>query len=374
MKSILFTTTALVGLAGAAAADVSFGGSATLGYNDVVEDGFYWSTGLDATLSAELDYGLTASATFGIDTVDDNDLDGDVEVSGYVLSLSTDNAALNFGDVDPVAEANWSGVDGDTTSGFADQDMYFDTTTEVATGTDPDIGWGFDAILAGEAGVAGFDVKISYGVEVDGDEGTTEGNGSSTDAPIDAMQLYVSGDAGMFGMQAAYQEEFDGMDAVYGISASTSAAGADLQVSYIDDGTNSSLGVAAAYPVGAVTVSGYYSFNDPDENNWGVEAAYADGPVAVAVGYDYTGNDETGDLSLEGSYDLGNGIAISAGYIISDVSEDTSSSVYYVAGDVDLGGGATLLVSYAGEEVDSGDNDDIEGYLEGTTVELNLAF
>ena len=39
MKHVLFTTTALVALSGAAMADVTWSGSASLGYNDGHQDG-----------------------------------------------------------------------------------------------------------------------------------------------------------------------------------------------------------------------------------------------------------------------------------------------------------------------------------------------
>ena len=372
MKSILLTSTALVAFAGAAFAEshemlpvpmadgtpmasaapmieptpangVVIGADGSFGYNEEVENGFYFDGGLMVTTSA----GMTVAATFGLNVVE-NDLGETVSTSGWALSLTAGDASLSVGEVDPVAEANWSGVDGATTADFND----FDAHTAA----------GFEAVIAGQASMGGFTGMISYGVNTDGPED-----------PLDAMQLYVSGDVGAFGMQAAYQEEFGGADAIFAVGASTSSMGADVQVSYVDDGTESSLGVAAAYPFGPVTVSGYYSFNDVAENNWGVAADYSDGPVTVNVGYDYDGTTEEGSAAIDASYDLGNGVSVLAGYDLGGVDTD-GDETYYVAAEADLGGGATFLVSYAADEDDLTANDDIDDYLEGTTVEVGFSF
>ncbi len=63
MKRILLTSTALVAFAGAAAADVTWSGTAGLGYNDDIDDGFYVDGDLDVTMSQELDNGVTVSGT-----------------------------------------------------------------------------------------------------------------------------------------------------------------------------------------------------------------------------------------------------------------------------------------------------------------------
>ena len=85
MKSILLASASIFAFVGAAAAEVTFAGSATLGYNDtdnLAEDGvgetgddeigFYWDANVAVTLSQELDNGVTASATFDFDVADMN--------------------------------------------------------------------------------------------------------------------------------------------------------------------------------------------------------------------------------------------------------------------------------------------------------------
>lgn len=353
MKSILLASASVVAFAGAAAADghanIGFAGEATLGYNDDVEDGFYWSADLDVTASAELDNGLTATATFGLNVVSD-DLGQSVSTSDYVLSLSSDTASLSFGDLDPVAEDRWSGVDGSDAESWNDQDVHFAV--------------GFDAILVGEVTFGGTTAAISYGVALD------DGN-DVTGEQLDAMQLHVTSSFGAIDVELAYQDEF-AADAVFGVAAGGSFAGADVTVAYVDDGSNNSLGASVSYPVGPVTVGAYYTMNDTTEDNYGISADYVSGPLSISASYDVDGDGDAGDSSddfaLEGSYDLGNGLTILAGVV-------DSGDAYYAAGTFDLGGGAELLVSYA-EDENNPTNDEIGDpeYMHGTTVEVSFDF
>ena len=379
MKSILLTTTALVAFAGAAVAEghtgISWSGDAELGYNDDVENGFFWDLNTDVTGTAALDNGVTATASaelnLGSDTAASSGVDATVDE--LVVSISTEMASLSFGDVDPVAEANYGGVDGDSTKGFFDQDAHFDALPA---------GVGFDAMLVGEATVGGITAMLSYGVFT---------NDTALPAGldvIDALQLYATGDFGMYSFEAAYQQGFgDGVvvpnsdDDVFAISGSASIAGADLTLAYIDDETESSTGFGVAYPVGPVTLGGYYSLNDVAEDSYGVSADYTDGPIAVNAFYDFEGGetdadaDDFSEFGIEGSYDTGLNLTVLAGYITTNNTFDEESDAFYVSGVYDLGGGAELLVAYAEDEA-AVTNDEIGDpeYLPGTTVEVSFSF
>ena len=368
MKSILLTSTALVAFAGAAAADghaaesgVTFGGEATLGYNDAADlggtgDGFYWDANLAVTMTAALDNGLTVTASADWDLADGG-TGLDLNSGGYVLTLSSDIASLSVGDLDPVAEDRWGGVDGDTVRGFNDQDVHFSDAV------------GFEAMLVGEATIAGFTAAVSYGLDSDG---------ATIENSLDAMQIHVAGTFGDFGVELAYQEEFAGADAILGVGASASFAGADIAVSYIDDGAETSTGISVSYPVGPVTVGGYYSMNDVAEDNYGVDVSYEDGPISVAFGYDIDGGeggaDDVGSFDLDASYDVGNGLTVLAGAFGSDVDGDEMG--FYAAATYDLGGGAELLFSYAtdGEDTVRGEDLGDPEYKEGITVEASFSF
>jgi len=370
MKSILLTSTALVAFAGAAAADghatpgISFTGEATLGYNttdginEPAADGFYWDASIDVTMEAALDNGLVATATFGY-SVADNNL-GDAVTSGdYVLTLAGGDSSLSFGDLDPVAEDRFGDVSGGTTAGFNDQDAHFG-------------GVGFDAMLVGETTFAGFTGAISFGVD------SGDGLNVADVEDVDAMQIHIAGTVSIVDLELAYQGELAGADAVLGVAAGVSVAGADLTVSYVDDGTENSTGFSVAYPVGPVTVSAYYSLNDINEDNYGVDLDYAANGFAVNVFADVDGGengaDDVTEYGIEGSYDVGNGLVVYAGFLASDV--DDSPETVYAAAEYDLGGGASLLFSYADDGVETAVGEDLGDpeYMEGITIEASFSF
>ena len=364
MKSILLTTTAIVAFAGAAAADghtgVSFSGEATLGYNDDAlgdNEDFYWDAELGVTFATELDNGITATATFDIPLFDSN-LEVGLEATDFVIEIAAEDASLSFGDLDPVAEDRWGGVDGASVADFNDDGTHLDVTA--------DGGVGFDAMLVGEATFNGITAALSYGADTDDSL-----NVAGVDS-LDALQVYISGDFGAASFEVAYQGEVAGTPTIFGTAVSATLSGADLTVAYIDDETESSFGFAVAYPTGPVTLGGYYSVNGDVADNYGLTADYSAGAISASAFYDYLGNTETYEIGVEGSYDTGMNLELLAGYL---AQEDGDFSQFYVAGVYDLGGGAELLVSYA-EDEDDVDEDEIGDpeYQRGTTVEVSFSF
>jgi len=301
-----------------------------------------------------LDNGLTAGVDFDFDFVDDSaGLGADLESGGYVLYIESDMAALRFGDLDPVAEDNWGGVDGSAYDGFNDQDVHFDTVD-------------FDAILVGEIAYGGIDGMISYGVDTDGilAAGVDE---------LDAMQIYASGDFGNVSTELAYQADVAGTDEILALGASTTFGGADVGGAVVSADSGNSVGVDVAYPFGPITAGAYFTSNENDPDTYGFSVDYSEGPIAVNAFYDNDVDDTAGveEFGVEGSYDVGNGLMVMAGYLTQDTFEDR----FYVAGDYDLGSGAALLVSYA-EDDDDVDGDEIGDpeYQRGTTVEVSFEF
>mgnify|MGYP000595338814 CR=1 FL=1 len=383
---ILLTTTAIVAFAGAAAADghtsIGLSGSASIGFNDDDvdgEDGFYWAANLGINMSATLDNGLTAGATFDVELDDEGDgnsiagtNDFDLVSSDVVLSLTSDSAGLYFGDTAFAAETQWSGA------GDMEADAFSEADGEVA--------------LRGDVMIGGISASVSYAVA------TSNGlilNDTFGGSAVDQLSLGASGDLGQFSFAAAYQAEADNdwtaggngdfyNNQVFGISAGTMVAGADITVAYAQwdgaptdanpDEQLTSLGIQVAYPVGPVTATVYYVSEDNDagdaDDNYGLTLAYADGPIAAT--FDYDNDQGTDKWNLDGSYDVGNGLTVLAGMQNENEGDDAD---YYVAGTYDLGGGAELLVSYANDE--DGDQADEIGapeYLPGSTVKLTFSF
>ena len=113
---ILLKSTALVAFAGAAAAgghtSISFSGNASAEYNSL--GGLNTDADLDATMSADLNNGLTVSTKISLDTTN---YDGNVGgAAAGSLTLSSDTASLTFGN--DITSASFSAV-GDTI-GFGD--------------------------------------------------------------------------------------------------------------------------------------------------------------------------------------------------------------------------------------------------------------
>jgi len=370
MKRILLASASIVAFAGAASAEVTFGGDATLGYNDTValiddnNDGFYWESNLALGLSAELDNGLTAGVTFDIDINDDDPADGtlggNLKSGGFVLSLVSDEAGLYFGDTQYAAEKNWVNVDEMAADGFSEQDG--------------------EVVLRGDVTFSGINASLSYNVA----------DGLGNDAPNDIDQLSVGGTAtfGAFAFSVAYQEASDAAplgtggtvyqavadfttDEILGVSASTTFAGADALFGYAENMTanQQSIGIAVSYPVGPVSLIAYYVMEDgdlEDEDAWGIGADYASGGFTVEARYKETSGDV--DSRLEATYALGNGMIVLAG-------TDEGGDDYYGGVKFDMGGGANLLATYAVDETgDSADEIGNGDYQEGMTVELTLAF
>ena len=361
MKRILLASASIVAFAGAAAAEITYKGEATLGYNDTdnvilgddpatplvvettfdtVDDniGFYWDASIDVTMSQALDNGLTAAATFGLNVVDNN-LGEMVSSSDYVLSLTSDTAGLYFGNTEFAAQKHWVSAGDMEADGFSEEDG--------------------ETVLRGDITYGGVNASVSYAV-----------NGSALE------QLSLGADATFgtisvaFGYQADANPEYAGAgpdfngNEVMGISVGTSFAGADVRLAYAQDPNQETIAVKVSYPFGPVTLGASYAMESVADDFWEISADYVSGPIAVNANID-SGD----DWELTGSYDVGNGITAFAGVV--DAGDDM-----YVAASVALGEGATLLVSY----VDTGDTengDDETGpndYQSGATVELGFSF
>ena len=349
MKKILLASVALTAFAGAAAAEVSFSGDAELGYNDNATinggDGFYWTFGLKVGASQELDNGLTAAISADVVFTDGDTFSGGaVSADDLVLSLTSANAGLYFGDVDNAADVTWTGVTNMEADSFAE-------AGDLAE----------DAVLRGEVSYGSVDLAVSYNAMDASDELTN-------------LQVGASADLGMATVTVVYQEANDAIttvtpniaatEEVLGLTAAGTLGGADVTVSYADNGTETSTGVQVAYAMGAVTATVFYVSNDVADDNYGLALAYAEGPLSVSA-WVHEGNDE--DQGINVAYDMGNGLALYAG--------DSEDDGTYVGAEYDLGGGAALLVSYGEDDV-TPNNDEIgpQEYNAGTTVAVSFAF
>ncbi len=342
MQWILLSSAAIVAFAGAAAADVDFTGSATLGYNDDIKGGVYADSDFDIKMSQELANGWTAALSYGfeLEKLEDGDLDGFNSGDGNLaVSLSNDSYSLTYGDTEFAAKEFWSGTPNMQNDNFSEQDG--------------------EEVLKVKGMFGGVEAAISSNIDTDsGDLDQAQFGAKATFGSVDVIAVYQDDASG----DADYGDDFK-EDAAFGIAVSTTVAGADVKVAHADDGKTST-GISVSYPVGDVALTAFYTSEEVGDDNYGLEAKYAANGVAVKAWF-HDGQDE--DYGVNVSYDVSEELSIYAGY-----SDDDGQ---YVGAGYDLGGGAALTVSYA-EDEDSAGNDEIgpQEYLHGSTVALSLKF
>lgn len=391
MKSILLATASILAFAGAAAADVTFGGDATIGYNinngdeprdaDAADlgEGFFWEANLGVTLSQELNNGLTAAATFTLNAVDDDTVGGDAGAvtvdDNYLLSLTTETGGLFFGDTAFAAESKWDGVSEMAADDFSEQDD--------------------ETVLRVDFSYLGVEASVS-GIVADADDNRP------VTSDLDQISVGLDTTISNFQLSLAYQQESEEFtngpgvaynpssnddfsnSEIFGISAGTTFGGADVQVAYAQDNTlnDDSLGFEVSYPFGPATIGAFYVIENDDasntilgdgsiddgedlDNTFGLKADYTSGPVTVSAFYTFAddspdaGDDD--DYGIEVAYDTGAGIEVYAGVLDEDGN--------YIGVEYDLGNGAEIIASYS-EKDEIGKRE----YQGGTTVALSLEF
>jgi hypothetical protein len=381
MKRILLTSTALTMVAGIAAADVSVSGSFKLGFNDTdsnslgsgtqpklarIDDdgksivaavagvnyvaatthdnnyGVYNDAGITFAMSSTLDNGMAASITADMNGGDTTNNAAD----SYTFSLASDALTVSFGTVEYSARSNWASAGDMASDGWFNQN--------AAGGN----------VLKADASVGGLAISASAQVT------------TGAKAAPNPVSISIGGSLG----GASYVVASEGT--MMGVSTSSSLGGSTVTVAYSTaptktdaagtehaSQTDTSTGVKIAYPMGAITATASYSVETSGAaahaaaaDSWNVSAAYSAGGTSVTFS-----TDEANAHKLEGSATVGSA-TVSAG--LADSLEDM-----YLAVSQSLGGGATIMASYAiDENTDATDEVGAGDWQEGLTVELKFAF
>ena len=385
-SAILLASVALTAFAGAAAAEVSFGGDAKLGYNDnkVLENGFYWDAGLSAKLSQDLDNGMTVAASLDIDLTKTTTGNlGSMGSSDWVLTISNADGSLSFGDVATAAStfAFVGDMDGSINDHTEDYDMNTTNTTADAA----------DGGLLAKYTYGDFSIAASTIIG-------TGGTGAVGDSGADgATQVAAAGSFGgvNVGILSVAKEAAGALDTNSAavkdatlVSIGGTLAGVDVVVNSGEvDNVNRS-GISLSYAMGDYTFGAYATdLGGTTKTISQVSVAYAAGPLTAKAYYTDNRGGVNGayESSVAVAYDMGNGLVINAGVIDGDdktAGRSTDDDQYnYIVADYNLGGGASFLVSYADANNDaalnSSDIDTTLGGYElkaGTTVQLTFAF
>ncbi len=382
MKKILLSSAAIALLAGAASAEVTWSGSAEVGYNDDYEDGLYVDADIDITASQELNNGWTAALTFGFELNETNDDDDSEDLfnsdDNLTISIYNDIYKFTYGDIEYAPVSYWKGVSDMVADGVNEYD------DESVLRLDADFGMYKGGISATVDNDTGDLYSIGLGVQADFDTFYVSAIYQEEDKDLltstdDDIQANLSVNGG----------DLNG-DEIYGLAVGTTLAGADIRLAYAsnqtedsDGDTRDSIGIQVSYPVGPVTLTGYYVSESKersygDDYTYGLTAVYSEGPLSVLAHYESYGGEE--EYNLEGQYDFGTGLVMTAGYIDGDDDGDNDFASYIVA-EYDLGGGASFLASYADANSDAAEStDDIDtglgGYelYSGATLALSLKF
>ena len=335
MKRILLTTTALTMSAGIAAADVSVGGAAKLGFNDTDATkagdklGVYSDVDVTFAMSSTLDNGMAASVTV--------DVDGDTALNAqdsYALALTSDALSVSYGSVEHAAITAWS------SGGDMRTDGWFNQNNDGGN------------VLKADVSLGGLAVSASAAI----DQGV--GGVGALNAAPGAVSIAVSGSLG--GASYVIANEGSRM----GVSATTAVGGSTVTSAYSTDGTETSTGVKIAYPLGAVTTTVSYSLESKTGDTWDIAAAYSAGGVTATFK-----TSEADNNSLEGTIAVSDNVAVAAG------ATDSFDDIYLSVTNT-LGGGATIMASYAVDGANNDAADEVGGpdLQEGLTVELKFAF
>jgi hypothetical protein len=311
--------------------------------------GIYNDAGITFAMSSTMDSGMTAGVTVDMNGGDTTNN----AVDSYTLALASDGLNVTFGTTEYSAITNWKSAGDMGTDTWANQNA--DNKNVLRA----------DVTLGGLAVSAGTSVT------------------TGEKAAPDAVSITIGGSLG----GASYVIASEG--AKMGVSVTNAIGGATLTTAYstapsiVTTGTgynavntahatsmNTSTGVKISYPAGAVTTTASYVMESNGtgqttalKDTWDVSAAWSSGATSVTFS-----TDEGSDNKIEGSTTLATGVTVAAG--LADAFEDM-----YLAVTTDLGGGATILASYA---VDAGANaaDEVGAgdWQEGLTVELKFAF
>jgi len=324
MKKILLTTTALVGFAGAAAADVAISGYAEMGINGGTGQVAEFHQDIDVTfaMSGETDGGLSFGASVDIDeTLAGTTTDDD---HGTVVNISGGFGNLTMGDTDGAMDwamqeaniGNAGSIGDDETAHIGFLGSYLDGQYD-------------GQVVRYDNTFGAFGVAISVEADDDGGVGGNPGNYRDTGYAI-GLKYSIALGAGSVDLGLGYQsvDGFALKPEVGPVSVDLAAEGATAVgisiSSTFDNGLSAAL-TYTAFDLDTVAATG----DDEDVSHIGVGLGYTTGAITVSANY--------------GTWDLG---------------DDASASGFGLAAAYDLGGGASMHFGYGNSTIDDGTNDE----------------
>ncbi len=331
MKNVLFTTTALVAMAGAAAADshagVSWAGDVEVGYNDVIDGGFYVDGGLDLTGFVALENDVTVEVTFGADIYGPGS-NTHLEWDDFpTLVVTTNLLTFTAGTIESAGADNYSAVDGmGGTAGFFEENGEFLVRLDATFG---------DIAVA----VSGVATNDQFG------------------GPIDTLSVGASGSFGAVDFGIGYD---DGGEV--GVNVGTSLGSIDLDLAYQTDGVDNSIGLGVGATLGSVELAAYYAMNTGTDDAYGVSADASFGSVNVGAYW---------DADAGGASNFGVDLDMAVSDTITAYAGYDQADSFYVGAIMTIAEGAAVGASYADT---AGADHGPEDFKDGISVWFSAEF
>jgi len=294
MKKVLFATTALVASAGVAAAEVKLSGYAEMGIvgGDAIETQFHNDFDIKFTLSGETDNGLSFGATIDLDEVS----------AGIGTGGPTGGAADTTPTNSKTPHSVWIGGEwgkltlGDTDGGF-DWALKEAIIGSSFADTHEHAGYNGNAGLDGNYGGQILRYDNSFGPLGFAASVATDDTGAG-DATL-GLGIKYSTDLGGASVGFGLGYQTDDINSIAGVSVDVKTdSGISAIVNYSDLDTNGEhTGLAIGYSMDALTIG----------VNWGQ--------------YETTGGVKTDGVGLALNYSLGGGATVHVGYASDDVED-----------------------------------------------------
>jgi len=328
MKNLLLASTALIGFAGVAAAEVVIEGSAEMGITggDLKETQFHNSYNINFKMSGETDTGLSFGATYRLDADGSSEENQNPAGDNGTVFLSGAFGKLTLGDTDGALD--WAMTE--TAMGTAITD---EGTTHVGyNGNSTGDGLNDDQVLRYEYAFGDFGVALS--VEQDDGNLTAINNNGTPLVPGDDFTVSTGDGDPIIAIGGKYKTEFSGVTLGFGLGYQAgevrgfSGTGAGLTDAYAGfDAYGASVSAGMDNGFSAVLNYSTFDFDDSDVadyDHFGIGLGYEMGALLLHANYgkyDIDGADDVDGYGLIANYDLGGGAILAAGYA-SDVSLD----------------------------------------------------
>lgn len=305
MKKVLLATTALVGLAGAAAAEVTISGSAEMGIvgggvdatnGSGGETQFFQDINVTFTMTGESDSGLSFGAKVDLDDSGlDNEFSNQGDVSVFIsgafgtLTMGNTDGAIDWAITDAGNIGNPGSIDDAETSHLGYNGSFGDAEFD-------------NQVLRYDYSFGSVGIAVSY------EQGASDPDG-----------LVLPGDPeGTLALGVKYTLDLGGTTLNLGGGFSRTDFAADERQIW-------ALGAAAEFGGGfqaGITYQDWDYDTGEDVTHTGIGLGYESGPISVHANwgqYDYAGAtpDEDG-FGIAAAYDLGGGLSVHAAYADSD--------------------------------------------------------